>query len=122
MNIYSTMPLAEFVAGFREHAIRSGVPPAVIDKIDELADQPELEVELEELSTGLEDMTESRDDLADALRDLIEAFALRDLIEALPPIWTDKVLKKGDEFGLKDSLQKAKWALSRSSGNKADEI
>ena len=113
MNIYSTMPLAEFVAGFREHAIRSGVPPTVIDKIDELADQSELEVELEELSTGLEDMTESRDDLADALRDLIEA---------LPPIWTDKVLKKGDEFGLKDSLQKAKWALSRSSGNKADEI
>ncbi len=68
------MTTIEFVDYLREQACKWQMPPQYIDKLDELAANEDLSIELEKLQTELDDLKNDKDDLSEALEELINKF------------------------------------------------
>lgn len=73
MKVHSGTPLVEFLADVRDRACRTGAPPAVIDKLDELLGLPAYDAEIEKLDGELYDTKKDRDDLYEELQALYDA-------------------------------------------------
>ena len=104
---YNTTP-DETIAYLREQAISAKQPPAVIDAIDEMANNLDLPAELEKRDEELNAAEQDRDDLQEELAELVEHMQTAcDIIESI----NDKPEEAATFFDIGD-LKKLHYALA----------
>jgi hypothetical protein len=76
MQFYHNQPTGEFLDWLRDSAIKGGMPPQFIYKVDELRSVEDQDAEIEGLQTELGEVEKNRDDLREELEQAAESLEL----------------------------------------------